>query len=58
MVGGGGGVRMGGGGGWFESGKGNLHSPLMAFFKHTCYRHIHQILTFHTSGDIWPVAFY
>ena len=30
----------------------------MAFFKHTCYRHIHHILTFHTSGDTWPAAFY
>ena len=32
--------------------------PLMAFFKHTCYRHIHHILTLHTSGDTWPAAFY
>ena len=28
------------------------------FFKHTCYRHNHHILTFHTSGDTWPTAFY
>ena len=25
---------------------------------HICYRHIHHILTFQTSGDTWPVAFY
>ena len=39
-------------------GWGALSSSLVAFFKHTCYRHIHHILTFHTSGDPWPTAFY
>ena len=35
-----------------------MPSPLLAFFEHRCYRHIHHILTFHTSGDTWSVAFY
>ena len=36
----------------------SLPSSLKAFFKHTCYRHIHHILTFQTPGDTWPMAFY
>ena len=36
----------GGGGGFAISSDG--------VFEHTCYRHIHDILTFHT----WPAAFY
>ena len=34
-----------------------MQSPLMAFFN-IHYRHIHHILTFHMSGDTWPVTFY
>ena len=30
---------------------------LVAFFN-ICYRHIHHILIFQTSGDTWPAAFY
>ena len=42
----------------FERGRGgNLSSPSMALFYHTCYRHVHHILTFHTTGDTWPVPF-
>ena len=43
----------------FERGEGReFVIPLMAFFLHTCYRHIHHILTLHMSGDTWPAAFY
>ena len=43
----------------FERGEGRVFAiPLMAFFLQTCYRHIHHILTFHTSGDTWPAPFY
>ena len=42
----------------FERGEGReFVIPLMAFFN-IRYRHIHHILTFHTSGDTWPAAFY
>ena len=43
----------------FERGEGREFAiPLMAFVLHTRHRHIHHILTFHTSGDTWPAAFY
>ena len=32
--------------------------PMIAFFYHTCYIHIHHILKFHKSGHTWPAAFY
>ena len=45
----------------FERGEGrDFAIPLTAFLTYIyilIYRHIHHILTFHTSGDTWPAAF-
>ena len=45
-------------GGALRGGGEGICHPFDGIFKHTCYRHIHHILTFHTSGDTWPAAFY
>ena len=43
----------------FERGEGEVNChPFDGIFKHICYRQIHRILTFYTSGDTWPAAFY
>ena len=43
----------------FERGEGEgLCHPFDGLFLTYMYRHIHHILTFHTSGYTWPAAFY